>query len=90
VAGLIYFLSPIDIIPDFMLPGLGEVDDIVILFLAAKMFVDLAPPGIVRQHLEEMVGVASQGQTADASSSEPYIDVPYRLLDPNEEQASES
>lgn len=85
LAGVLYFLSPVDLIPDFMLPGLGEVDDIVILFLAAKLFVDLAPPGVVRQHLDEMMGVVSQEQATDASSSETYIDVPYRVLDPNEE-----
>jgi len=29
-AGLLYFLSPIDLIPDMAIPGLGEIDDVVV------------------------------------------------------------
>ncbi len=36
VAGvLVYFLSPIDFIPDFI-PGLGQVDDLAVLFTGGK------------------------------------------------------
>lgn len=84
-AGLIYFLSPIDLIPDLMLPGLGEVDDVVVILLALKMFVDLSPPGIVREHLEGLVGKRYRTPSSAESSSEPYIDVPYRVLDQDQE-----
>ncbi len=52
-AALVYILSPIDIIPDFTL-GLGQLDDIAILLLGVKLFIDLAPPEIVQEHLRAL------------------------------------
>jgi uncharacterized membrane protein YkvA (DUF1232 family) len=84
VAGLIYLLSPIDLIPDLMLPGLGEVDDVVLLLLSLKMFVDFSPPGVVREHLEGLMGKRRQGRSSSDAAHESYIDAPYRVLDPSE------
>jgi uncharacterized membrane protein YkvA (DUF1232 family) len=84
VAGLVYLLSPIDLIPDLMLPGLGEVDDVVLLLLSLKMFVDFSPPGVVREHLEELMGRRRRGRSSSGPADESYIDVPYRVLDPTE------
>jgi uncharacterized membrane protein YkvA (DUF1232 family) len=84
-AGLLYLLSPIDLIPDLMLPGLGEVDDVVMLILALKMFLDLSPPGIVREHLDDLLGRRGHTRRGEPPSSESYIDVPYRVLDDDEE-----
>jgi uncharacterized membrane protein YkvA (DUF1232 family) len=83
-AGLLYFLSPIDLIPDLMLPGLGQVDDVVVALLALKVFVDLSPPGIVREHLSDLMGGRGTVDPADESSAAPYIDAPYRVLDEDE------
>jgi uncharacterized membrane protein YkvA (DUF1232 family) len=80
-AALIYFLSPIDLIPDLALPGLGEVDDIVMLLLALKMFLDLSPPNIVREHLEDLFGGRKGARSAGDPSADPYIDATYRVLD---------
>ena len=84
LAGLLYLLSPIDLIPDLMLPGLGEVDDVVILLLALKMFVDLSPPGIVREHLEDLLGRRGGTGTTDEPPASAYIDAPYQVLDRDE------
>lgn len=81
VAGLLYFLSPVDLIPDLALPGLGEVDDLVILLLALKLFVDLSPSGIVRQHAESLFGNRPAARATDDPSTDAYIDAPYRVLD---------
>lgn len=78
---VLYFLSPIDLIPDWALPGLGEVDDIVILLLALKMFVDFSPPGIVREHLNDLFGKEGNTHPADDVTTGPYIDASYRILD---------
>jgi uncharacterized membrane protein YkvA (DUF1232 family) len=45
---LAYVASPIDIIPDFI-PGVGMVDDLVLLLAALEMFVRLAPPEVVEE-----------------------------------------
>jgi uncharacterized membrane protein YkvA (DUF1232 family) len=83
VAGLLYFLSPIDLLPDLMLPGLGEVDDLMVILLALKMFVDLSPPGVVREHLEALLGRHSQTEASGRPDS--YIDASYRVLDQDKE-----
>jgi uncharacterized membrane protein YkvA (DUF1232 family) len=80
IAGLVYLVSPIDLLPDFLIPGLGELDDLTIILVSLKMFVDLAPPEIVREHLNKLMRRAGKRQP----SSEPYIDVPYRVVDDGE------
>jgi uncharacterized membrane protein YkvA (DUF1232 family) len=82
LAGLFYLLSPVDLIPDVLIPGLGQLDDLAILLLALKAFVDLAPPGVVREHLDAVLGKKGGAQPrAQASSGVLYIDAPYQVLD---------
>jgi uncharacterized membrane protein YkvA (DUF1232 family) len=80
-AGLIYLLSPIDLLPDFALPGLGEIDDVVILMLALKMFVDLSPASIVAEHLEDLFGMPKRARPSTEPSSPATIEGSYRVLD---------
>jgi uncharacterized membrane protein YkvA (DUF1232 family) len=85
LVGLIYLLSPIDLIPDLMLPGLGELDDVAVILLSLKAFVNLCPPAIVSEHLEELLGRRGVVRPDDDSSSAAYIDASYRVLDQDEE-----
>ena len=80
-AALLYFLSPIDLIPDMALPGLGEIDDLVILLLALKMFVDLSPAPIVREHLDDLFGMQRNAPQPTEPSTPTTIDGNYRVLD---------
>ncbi len=48
-AAIIYVLSPIDLLPDFIL-GLGQVDDIAIFLFSIKFFIEMCPPDIVEEH----------------------------------------
>ena len=80
-AGLLYLLSPIDLLPDWILPGLGEVDDVVLLILAMKMFIDLSPPGVVRDHLEDLFGTKDRTVAGGDPSGMETIDGTYRVLD---------
>jgi uncharacterized membrane protein YkvA (DUF1232 family) len=84
-AGLIYLLSPIDLLPDFMVPGLSQLDDLAVILLSLKMFVELCPPGIVREHLLRLAGRSSGGRATDEPPPGPTIDVPYRVLEPENE-----
>ena len=45
----VYFISPLDIIPD-VLPVIGEIDDLAIGLLALQFFVQLCPPDTVAYH----------------------------------------
>jgi uncharacterized membrane protein YkvA (DUF1232 family) len=47
IAGLIYWISPVDLIMG--IPGLDAVDDVAILWLAQYMFIELCPPEVVTE-----------------------------------------
>ncbi len=81
IAGVIYLLSPIDLVPDFLIPGLGELDDLTVILLSMKAFVDLSPPDIVNAHLKDLLGRARRSR----SEPEAYIDVPYRVVDDDDQ-----
>jgi len=51
VAGLLYFVIPLDLIPDFPLVGLGQTDDIIVLILTSRMFIAMAPRSVVEEHV---------------------------------------
>ena len=80
-AGLLYFLSPIDLIPDMAIPGLGEIDDLVVHLLALKMFVDLSPASIVREHLEDLFGKPRTARQPAEPATPTTIEGSYRVLD---------
>src|SRR5689334_13371840 len=55
IGGLLYLISPFDLLPDLMLPVIGELDDIAILWLTNHFFIELCPPEIVREHVKQLV-----------------------------------
>jgi uncharacterized membrane protein YkvA (DUF1232 family) len=83
-ATLLYLLFPVDIVPDIA-PGVGQLDDIAVILLGLKLFVELCPEEIVRQHLDELASVASpwrvveEDETPEAEPSR-HIEVPYQVL----------
>lgn len=87
-AAVVYLISPIDILPDLALPGLGELDDLAILLLSAKALVDLSPADVVRQHLDQLTGKRRRASSdreapragAETPSPDDAIDVPYRVI----------
>ena len=48
---LLYVISPIDFVPDFI-PGLGQLDDLGIILAALELFVRLSPGGPQTFHRE--------------------------------------
>lgn len=53
VVGVLYVLSPIDLIPDFV-PVIGEVDDLIVLIVLCRLFVYLCPPEVVLDHVRRI------------------------------------
>jgi len=87
LGGLLYLLSPIDLVPGFVIPGLGQVDDVVVLLLALKTFIDLSPPGVVREHLEQLFGKTKVVEPHRYHpSSGTTIDAPYRIVEDDEDK----
>jgi len=56
IAVVIYLFSPIDIIPDFLI-GLGWIDDVLLVSLAANWIIKRLPPEV----LDQQTGQNSQG-----------------------------
>jgi len=80
VGAVVYLISPIDLIPDFVFPGLGELDDLAVLLLSVKALVDLSPPEVVRQHLDQIIGRRRRQESGAEPASEATIDAPYRVV----------
>lgn len=47
---LAYAVSPIDLLPDLFI-GIGQLDDLMVLFLGLQLFIRLCPSEIVQQHV---------------------------------------
>jgi len=52
IIALLYLISPIDIVPDFI-PGLGQMDDLTILLLAVWIFLQIVPKDLLREQRGE-------------------------------------
>ena len=51
LAGILaYLIFPADLLPDFLV-GLGQVDDLLVLFLGLKLFLRLCPKAVVQEHV---------------------------------------
>ncbi len=42
----LYVLSPVDLVPDMAL-GFGQLDDLLVLLLGLRLFIDVCPPDLV-------------------------------------------
>jgi uncharacterized membrane protein YkvA (DUF1232 family) len=55
-AAVVYFISPIDLIPDFWVPILGFADDVAVLWFATRWFIAACPPDVVSEHVRRIDG----------------------------------
>lgn len=44
----LYLLMPFDIIPDFI-PVLGQLDDLLVIFIGYKLLIKLCPPKLIEE-----------------------------------------
>jgi uncharacterized membrane protein YkvA (DUF1232 family) len=54
VAALLYVLDPIDLLPEFLFPFIGTLDDLAVVVLAARWFISLCPPDVVQERVREL------------------------------------
>jgi uncharacterized membrane protein YkvA (DUF1232 family) len=81
IAAIVYVISPLDFLPDFVL-GFGQLDDLAIALLGLKAFISLAPRRLVDQYRCEIRGKAA-APAADVNEAE-YITAEYRVMDDDE------
>ena len=49
---IIYLISPFDIIPDYLIPFFGYIEDIFILYFSMKILVKYSPKEVVREYVQ--------------------------------------
>jgi uncharacterized membrane protein YkvA (DUF1232 family) len=54
VATLLYVLSPVDLIPGFLVPVIGQLDDVTLVLLASYLFIRWSPQKVVHEHLSAL------------------------------------
>ena len=50
ILAVIYFISPIDLIPEGLIPQIGFGDDIFFLAFAIRNLIAYSPPEVVKEH----------------------------------------
>ena len=73
----LYFISPLDFIPD-VLPIIGEIDDFAVGLLALQFFLQLCPPEAVAYH---RAAIAQGHRFTRMPASGPVIDAEFRRQD---------
>jgi uncharacterized membrane protein YkvA (DUF1232 family) len=92
-ATILYLVSPIDLLADPIL-GLGQIDDLAVLLIGMKLFVELCPTRVVREHLDELSSVINgsyrvveeerqQGEPSGAELSTPQGEQDTKKLPAN-------
>ncbi len=73
VATAVYVVSPIDAIPD-VIPVLGQLDDLGVILLGIKFFIQMCPANVVMEH-QQALGISKHAR------SDEYVDATYRVVD---------
>jgi uncharacterized membrane protein YkvA (DUF1232 family) len=82
VAIIAYVLSPIDVIPDFLI-GPGQVDDLGLvaigLVIVLRMLVRFTPDDIVNEHIGHITGTRWSGAPSGGFGNSETIDTSGRV-----------
>ncbi|MBN1317946.1 MAG: DUF1232 domain-containing protein [Anaerolineales bacterium] len=62
-----YLFIPADIIPDVFV-GLGQLDDLAIIALGLKLFLELAPPDILNEHMNALLSAQHEWTVIDGEA----------------------
>jgi len=74
----VYVLSPIDFMPD-VLPLIGQIDDIAVLFGGVMLFIQMCPPDVVDEHRAALAGEVKAPQTGGHVGE--TVDAEYRVIE---------
>ena len=74
---VVYFISPVDLLPDWRPFGIGRFDDLIILGLAVLLLTRLAPQHVIDEHL----GKPRVSDRPEDKDPEKVVDGSSRLID---------
>lgn len=83
--GFVYLLAPIDLVPDVFI-GLGQLDDLTVLLVGSKIFIELVPPHIVARHRQTIYANSNVADTQDIKEAI-VIDGDHERVEDIEKQA---
>ena len=52
IGALIYWISPFDLIMG--IPGIDAIDDVAVVWFGSSLFVELCPPDVVNEHMQQL------------------------------------
>jgi len=70
VGALAYLISPVDLAPGVVLPVIGVLDDAAILWIGSTLFVELCPPNVVQEHMNELASNMEDASSDDVVDAE--------------------
>ncbi len=73
VASVAYLIFPFDLAPGIAFPVIGALDDAAILWIGSTLFVELCPPNVVKEHMQELdsnLDDSSSGEVVDAEATD--------------------
>jgi uncharacterized membrane protein YkvA (DUF1232 family) len=77
---LLYVISPIDLLPDFI-PVLGQLDDLGVLVAAVELFVGWCPPEAVEHHRRAIEAGTAYAPMRASAATGAVIDAEWRRDD---------
>jgi len=54
VFAVLYVIVPTDLLPDFFIPLISQIDDFLVLILGLNLFLRMAPLQVVQEHLYQI------------------------------------
>ena len=54
IGAVAYVIAPFDLLPDFVLPVIGYIDDLFVLVAGAKYFLRKCPGDVVSEHVRQI------------------------------------
>ena len=70
VGALAYLISPVDLAPGVVLPVIGVLDDAAILWIGSTLFVELCPPKVVQEHMNDIASNMDDASSDDVVDAE--------------------
>jgi uncharacterized membrane protein YkvA (DUF1232 family) len=70
-AALAYVVSPVDFLSDIPFLGFNQLDDLAVVLLGLKIFLELAPADVVREHLRDLGAQIPEWNVVEESEEAP-------------------